>query len=616
VKTYLAIFCLVMLALSARGADGTFISLLPQTNSAKATDRMIVEVPGLGANSTHAIEVSNLFSNRTLGGTVTLTNWSGVRFVNRDDNLSSVLTNLANDSTLLIGNGDWTNAVSHAWGNGALGLYHLVNKTNISIWVVGNATLWNTDRGDGLVLSNCSKIRIIGWRSYGWRQTNVSLGTNFAAIVVQNSKEVIIEDFRIDNAGDHTISEFTPVGLFHQSTNITVRNGTIFNSGSWWATVGSITNYDGSLQPGSHWTIQNVKFLESAFGVEFYGPSVPVVTKTIVENCEFGNIINNAIWDGGQTNNYYHTIRNNLIWADNAFRTVSSNTLGNLVNFGVTRGLLFEGNTLMGATTPAGGPGGVAFNMDNSSNFESSDITFRNNTVTNNVYGMQLKQDADDGKIRGVKIADNFIARIVNGAMNLSGSDILVEDNVLEDTALVGQSSMWGGIATWASTNIIFRRNVLRNSPGVTSGRTGIFIDTSCNGCAHYDNIVTSGHVPRFSDSGVGTLWTSGVKARNGGTNVVFLSGTRQIDFGRLLAGEANTNHITVTGAGVGLGDVVHIGASNNSTNAGATTNVIYSGIVYLTNVVQVTALNNGAETADPGDSLYRAVVQRWAQPE
>lgn len=533
-----------------------------------------------------------------------------VIYANAEDDLPAIWTNLPNNSILKIGGGNWTNTISRMFGGGnADGRFALVNKTNIQIEFTGNAWLWNTNFGDTIQLSNCSKIKLIAPNIYGYRFTNSGDTTVFSAICLCSCKDILITRGTFINCGDWVEAEALTTGNTYQSTNVEVSFNYHFNCGSFFG--GTLVYDGGGTLPGSYWWVHHNTYVECVRPIEIYGQSiVPVVIGSRIEDNWIINPISFAIWDSGATNNWYHIIKNNHIHIEDRFRTVSSNSVEGITRWsGPTRGFVFDGNVITGG---GGIPfGGVGFRFTAPSSFRSWDLTLCNNHITNVDYGIQIDQGGSDGKYRGVTFHHNQLCAVQNGAFNLGGSDILLENNELVDCALASQSALWLGVASWTATNIIARHNIIRASPGVSPSGSGILIDTGCNGCQMFDNEVATAYSPRFSDSGAGTLWTSGLKARNGGTNVVALTGTKTIDFGSISAGGVNTNHITVTGAGIG--DPCFIGAPTNALiSAAACTGLVFSAAVYVSNVVQITVANVGTAACDPASGTYRVTVLRW----
>lgn len=443
----------------------------------------------------------------TAGGTATFnvpTDLTNIYYVNKDSNLSSILTNAPNNSRIIIGDGDWTNIVSTMKAS-ELGHFHLLSKTNIEIVAEGDAWIWNTNRGDAFNISNCWNVKLKGLGFYGWRTTNQFLGTAFATVVVSASRDVYIEACKFINSGADSIQENGEITF--QSTNVVVEKNYFYNCGSWYSDVGGTGGYDAKcIQAGSHYIIRNNTFVECAGIVEFYGSTlVPVVANSIVEDNYIENPIIRGIYNF-HTNNYNHIVRNNNFHYNDGLRRVSSNTVPSsiAIQIGVSRNFLVEGNFINGlfTSTPVGNVGTAIRLEMGSLGFEAKDIVIRNNTITNAEAGIVVFNSTD--KIRGVTITGNHIYRTYFWGILAAASDMIIENNVIVDPEQVGDFSQAGigvGIFSTACTNVVVRNNTLRRSPGVTV-QDGIKIDDAARRVRLFDNFVDAAYSPRFTGNG------------------------------------------------------------------------------------------------------------------
>ena len=539
-------------------------------------------------------------------------NVGNVQLVNSGDNLSSIITNLANNSTLLFGNGDWTNRISYLFsGSGDMGDFHLLSKTNITIKAIGKATIWNTDQGDGLVLSNCSRITIEGVRFFGHRQTNATLTNLHGSLVVAASRDIFIRGITMENSSDHGVVEFTAHPANVASSNVVVEQSYFFNGGSWWVTTG----YDGAAVVCSdHWTVRNNHFKECAHGPEIFGPYKPIVAGSLIEGNYIENPIRYGINDGGHTNNYFHVIRGNTITFNNATRTVSSNTMTGAIGIQLNhpRGYRIEGNYIEGPSTAAlGGNPGIEI-TGGSTAFEIADCVIENNTITNAETGIILNESANC-KYRGFRIRGNRIYRAYYDPIRVSGTDHLIEDNFMRDSQVNGSTTrghIWVGptVFSQVATNVIVRGNVLVASAGVSPASAGIFIDTSARNCRLSDNEISTAYSPRYADSGIDTHWNSNVRARNGGTNVVILHSYAIIDWPQIPVGSNHNNVVTITGV-TNTDWVVFSPDVNTFTNAPSATNAFFK--IWASNgTVHIHCKNVGAAgTIDPGNGTNKILI-------
>lgn len=535
----------------------------------------------------------------------------GVIVLTASSNLSNTLTNLANNSTLLLGNGDWTNRISYIQaGLGDLGAFHLLNKTNITIRAIGKATLWNIDQGDGLVLSNCSRITIEGVRFFGHRQTNAVQTNLHGTIMVAACRDIFIRGITMDNSSDHFVCEFTSHPANVASSNVVVESSFFYNCGSWW----SVGTYDGALVVSDHWTVRNNHFKECAHGVEFYGPNGPIMSGSVIEGNWIENPIRFGINDGGQTNNYHHVIRNNRITFNNATRTVSSNTVADAkgIQLNYPRFYRIEGNYIEGPSTAAlGGNEAIIFTGGNWAE-SISDVAIENNTITNAEIGIVFNESANT-KYRAMRVRGNRIYRAYYDPIRVSGTDHVIEDNFIRDSQVNGSGTrghIWVGPATFSqvATGVVVRGNILAASAGFSPTSAGINIDSGAQNSRMYDNIVPSTYSPRYADSGVNTYWNAGVQARNGGTNLVLIQHYVTIDWPQIPVGSNHATVVTITGAT--NTDWVEFSADVNTfTNAAAVTNASFRAFA-SNGTVHVHCKNVGAAgTIDPGNGTNKLLL-------
>ena len=480
---------------------------------------------------TNAIAAGTNIVLTTAAGTTTLnvpTDFTNILYVNRDHNLSSILTNAPNNTKIWVGTGDWTNTVSHLSALGQLGMFHLANRTNVEIESVGASYIWNTNRGDGFVLSNCSNIRIKGMGWQGWRITNAILGTSFAAVVVSRCRDVVIEKCRFLHSGNDGIQEDGSQAF--QSTNIVVEGNYFFGGGNLYSDL-SGDGYDGkACQMGSHWTFRNNQVIEYARGAEFYGSvaaGVPVVAGSVVEGNYFENMISRGVYNF-HTNNVGFIIRNNRFYYNDGLRRITTNAAGSSVaiGIGIVQNGVVEGNYISGLMTgnPVGNSGCAIQLTLSSLGFGVNNLVIRNNTITNSEAGIVVFNGTD--KVNGVIISGNQIYKTYFWGILAAASDLIIENNLIVDPEQfgdAGQAAIGIGIFGTACTNIVVRNNVLRRSPGATV-QDGIKIDAAARGVRLWDNTVDAAFSPRFTGNGTAPVPNIDIEAITGTTTNFFVA--------------------------------------------------------------------------------------------
>lgn len=447
---------------------------------------------------------TNIFST-TSGGIMTLnvpTDFTNVFHVNKDSNLSSILTNAPNNSMILLGQGDWTNTCSYVFSNGNLGMFHLRDRTNIEIRGFGQATLRTVTEGDILNLSNCSNIRLVGIKFRGVKQTNVTQTANYGAVIPAACKNIEVYGCDFSEIGNHAIVDHGGLAGAFQSTNVYIENNTFFWVGSWTANLG----YDGAgVQMSSYWKIRNNRFIECSQPIEFFGPNEAVACiHNIVEDNYIENPVKLGMGENGCTNSYFNRISRNFMFVNNALRTKASNALSSCdaINIGIGRGVRIEDNTIIGFPQ-------CAINFASHTAFEAWGNTVERNTISNCTLGIWVQKESGSAAKRGFRVAGNKFY-YTQSPIAMGGSDHVIVDNDMEDSSPPGLGSSIGGImagssfTTWPATNIQILNNRVFGSPGFASGKAGIHIDSDCVGCRQYGNIISStAHSPKVVDNGV-----------------------------------------------------------------------------------------------------------------
>lgn len=426
------------------------------------------------------------------------TDFTNIYYVNKDSNLSDILTNAPNNSTIWIGTGDWTNAVTYFASNSALGMFHLRNKTNIAIKAIGRARFKTTNEGDFLVLTNCSTISLSGVLFEGVKVTNISGVIPWASVWISACKDVDISNNEFRHIGNHAISEDLSGIGFYQSTNVYIHDNLFFWVGSW---INNSLGWDGSCANiGSFWRLYRNRLYENATCFEFYGlQNTPYVVQSSIEDNYFENPIKWAIADATSTNSYNALITRNQIVFNNATRTISSNALSSASGmvFYHPKSYRIDDNTIVGAPS-------VGIFLPSQIGYPAINTSIERNYISNSQDGIIIGERATDtGKHRGNKVAGNKISTMSNSGITVSGSDTWVTDNDIENCALSFQAGIYLGTAgSYVGTNVIVLNNRIRTSPGITPAGPAIQIDAGMVNCRQFNNDITGSHPLRIVDNG------------------------------------------------------------------------------------------------------------------
>lgn len=423
------------------------------------------------------------------------TDFTNVYHVNPDSNLSSILTNAPNNSTIQIGQGFWTNAVSRQFSNNVLGMFHLRNKTNITINGFGRATLVTTNEGDHLVLTNCSNIKIFGLNFKGVKQTNNTQLSLYGALIIAASREVEIANCDFSEIGDHAIIDHIGLTGGFQSTNVYIHDNRFFWVGGW---SDNTLGYDGAgVVLGSHWRVWRNRFIECSQPIEFFGSfEAREVVHCHVDDNYLENPVKFGMSDNGQTNNYWQRITRNFILFDDSKRTVTSNGLAaaDAINIGTGRGMLIEGNTIMGA------PQAAINYIANSDTWPSWGNRIAGNTFSNNQFDVVIST----GQKRNFRVVGNrsFRSRL---PYYIGGSNHVIEDNDIEDAVSGGQETAIrvGFMGFLPATNVQVLNNRITANVGYTPGGSGILFYNDAVNCRQFGNQISSSYSPKIIDNGV-----------------------------------------------------------------------------------------------------------------
>lgn len=441
-----------------------------------------------GSNA--SISAVNVSGNVSLTFNVP-TDFTNVYYVNPDSNLSSILTNAPNNSTIRLGQGNWTNAVSRQFSNNVLGMFHLQNKTNITIQGFGRATIVTTNEGDHMVISNCSNIKLLGINFRGVKTTNADAQALYGAVILAASREIEIANCDFSEIGDHGIIDHIGLAGGFQSTNVYVHDNRFFWVGGWHSAV---LGYDGAgVVCGSYWRVWRNRFLECQQPIEFFGSfDAREVVHVSIQDNYLENPTKAGIYDNGQTNNYWQKITGNLIIFDDSKRTVSSNGLASAdgIVLAVGRGVLIEGNTIMGAPQAA-----VNF-LSNIDTWQSWGNRVAGNTFSNNQFDVVV----GTGIKRGFTIEGNrsFRSRL---PYLIAGSHHVIQDNYIEDAVSGGQPSAIYVGASRPATNVQVLNNRIVSTVGYSPGGAGIVFDTDVVNSRLFGNQVQSTYSPRIIDN-------------------------------------------------------------------------------------------------------------------
>lgn len=262
---------------------------------------------------------------------------SNVVYLNSSSNIVSALSNLVSGTRYVLARGsEWRLRANSAKTNG-LAAINIFNKQNVEIVGYG-ATIYTTNIGDAIFLTNCSNVEIRGLTVKGTIITNYpsvgGIGVVWGAIGFFACDDLRLIDNRILEHHDHGIIDWASQGGQWKpaTTNVQVRFNYLKDGGSM-RTNESIAQDGTALVPtGGDWTDNTI--IGWLRGVEPYidsSPSSALVQNTVVARNRIVNSMDDAILTAGSTNAHGLIIEDNVIewhkgatWRGSNFLTSAS----------------------------------------------------------------------------------------------------------------------------------------------------------------------------------------------------------------------------------------------------------------------------------------------------
>lgn len=278
----------------------------------------------------------------------------GVVILSPGNGFSNALATIANGTTLMLGDGNYTVTPSILNSNfnrssPFLGA-SLLSKTNITIIGVPGQTIIDGSGsiGELLWISNCSQIRIEGLTFKGYTNHNVAVmptfgnGTNagaylWASVNVYACEELTFFKCQWRGAAGHGLQDKgaetdSMLATTILSTNQIRVDSCYFTDVGQWRTnngVNQATNHwDGTAIVPTGWTVRDCVFENLGRGVEPYNEADSgsrIFYNCVIEDNKFRNIIDFAVGPAGSTNGHFVQVLRNQVFNDNVYSYHGSN---------------------------------------------------------------------------------------------------------------------------------------------------------------------------------------------------------------------------------------------------------------------------------------------------
>ncbi len=431
--------------------------------------------------------------------------------ISRRANLSTVLSNVPNDSIVRLGSGVFPVVPTMVFSNG-LGGINLFNKTNLTIEGVPGETVIDgrSDLGEVLLITNCSHVVLRGLTVLGRVETNYTLaagiGHVWGSVGIYACENLTVEGCRFIDGHDHGIHDLgAQPGWNLISTNEIVIRGNYFeNFGS--ARSNETTVVDGTAVVPTGWLVESNEFQACLRCVEPYseGDEVPnLFFNCVIRGNRMINTLDAAILTAGSTNGQNLRIEGNYISNDVGYSRRGTNIHGQYAIFlNAGNGHVVRGNQIVNPSYMGIALGGGSLAM--------ADVVVEGNTisdVTSDRQGIGIQTYCSAGpELRNIQIKSNLITRTLNCGMQLlSLRDSLVQDNVLIDPCLVsepGVAIQLAAVGVVYHTNVMIRQNQITDLTGAMV--SGIAVHAGSRSIQLRDNCISGGTAGPLTNSAGG----------------------------------------------------------------------------------------------------------------
>lgn len=271
-------------------------------------------IDGLTENVQDAL---NAFSSGAL--TSFASGISNVVYLNSASNVVSTLSNVVSGTRYVLAKGaEWPVRADSVKSNG-LGAINIFNKTNVEIVGYG-ATIYATNIGDVLFLTNCHNFQIEGLTVKGTVETNYAalgpIGVVWGALGFFACNDLRLYHNRIIDHHDHGMLDYASQGGNWKpaTTNVQGRFNFFYNGGSMRTNEGIAKDGTAIVPTGGDWTDNTIMYWLR--GIEPYIENLSgsaTAQNTLLARNRIINSMDDAILTAGSTNAHGLIIEDNII---------------------------------------------------------------------------------------------------------------------------------------------------------------------------------------------------------------------------------------------------------------------------------------------------------------
>jgi hypothetical protein len=409
---------------------------------------------------------------------------SNVVYLNSASNVVSALSNVVSGTRYVLAEGaEWQVRGNSVKSNG-LAAINIFNKSNIEIVGYG-ATIYATNIGDVLFLTNCQNVLIEGLTVKGTVVTNYAalgaVGVVWGAVSYFACDDLRFYRNRIIDHHDHGIWDLASQGGSYKpaTTNIQGRFNFFYNGGSMRTNESSSKDGTAIVPTGGDWTDNTIMYWMR--GIEPYIENVSGSARaqnTLLARNRIVNCMDDAILTAGSTNTHGLIIEDNIIeWHPGAtWRGSNFIVSATGININAGQRVKILRNKIYYAPN---------FDIDVPGNLEKFGFVIEDNFGYGYFYGASggggLEVTSSSAKMpnRGFSIKNNKFEFKRGFGIGLTGvRDSEISGNTLINTGLDSTRQMWiYSDATTICSNLVIFGNHITSDERDTPTANGIDIE-------------------------------------------------------------------------------------------------------------------------------------------
>jgi hypothetical protein len=409
---------------------------------------------------------------------------SNVIYINSSSNIVSALSNIVSGTRYVLAKGaEWPVRANSVKSNG-LAAINIFSKSNVEIVGYG-ATIYATNIGDVLYLTNCQNVQIEGLTLKGTVVTNYAglgpIGVVWGALGYFACSDLRLYHNRLIDHHDHGVWDLASQGGSWRpaTTNIQGRFNFFYNGGSMRTNESSSKDGTAIVPTGGDWTDNTIMYWMR--GIEPYIENLSGsarVQNTLLARNRIINSMDDAILTAGSTNAHGLIIEDNIIewhpgatWRGSNFIVSASG-----ININAGQRVKILRNKIYYAPN---------FDIDVPGNLEKFGFVIEDNFGYGYFYGASggggLEVTSSSARMpnRGFSIKNNKFEFKRGFGIGLTGvRDSEISGNTLVNTGLDSTRQMWiYSDATTICSNLVIFGNHITSDERDTPTANGIDIE-------------------------------------------------------------------------------------------------------------------------------------------